>query len=87
MQLGKQEKIECSAQVLEVGLKRQDRQYALEYSLFNLQNSESFSHRFYFLTGELAGSCQGEDSMGCLMGCSDRSLSLFFFPSLPLSSD
>lgn len=50
--------------------------------LFILQSSESFSHRFYFPTGELAGSCQGEYSMGCLTGCSDPSLSLSFtFPA------
>lgn len=35
MQLGKQEKIECPAQIVEVGLKRQDRQYALEYSFLS----------------------------------------------------
>lgn len=35
MQLGKQGEIECPAQAVEVGLKRQDRQYALEYSLLS----------------------------------------------------
>lgn len=35
MQLGKQEKIMCSAQVLEIGLKRQDRQDALKYSFLS----------------------------------------------------
>lgn len=39
MQLGKQE-MECPAQVVEVGLKRQDRQYALEYSFYPPERSK-----------------------------------------------
>lgn len=45
---------------------------------FILRSGQSFSHRCYFPTEELAGSCQREDSMGCLTGCSDLS---FSFPA------
>lgn len=52
--------------IVEVGLKRQERQYPLEYSFFS--RAGSFPHRFSLATGEFPGLCQGQDFIRCLTG-------------------
>lgn len=80
--LGKQEKMECPAQVVEVGLKRQNRQYALEYSLLFSGAVKVSPTGVIFPQKNLLAHARGFHGMFNRMF-----RSLFLFPSLPVSSD